>query len=642
MVKDVAHTEYQSVRSREVIFPCEEESRRRFYLRFADERHTWCDLPLAEMGTVKRSDVEAQTAEAGQNKQNIMIPIVPLRYTTPDRDPKQADLLRQNGYIYIFWGEEGSDQLTLWREVQVLESGKFKDINLQYYAGQDARPATARDVDNRLLLPYRLDGRNMQLAIAFADVQWSWAQINAFGGMAEDDFRIADFRGPRPPAMPTQEELGKAAELRDQRLQWVKLHGFADGFPYQAAQGQDAAVDNIANAPDLYALLPERQSNLPVVYLDDPLGIAYRLAGEYQGRWHEMRSTLAELAKQPHFQSATIVTQSLYRQPPEPPVEYRETPRGKRADPGDAQAHRSWSEMQQAKQKLRGNIDRAELERVLGVARRREIRERIAESKQALVDYLGEQHREGAVTLHAASDDYVRLPAEKAGAKNANPHYGCLWDCWEKLIAQLADTPHTLDLALELDQPSDEALAQETEQDPGRRFLAELMSEEQKHEIQRRLLPNENDNEYFRDDAFVASLAISRNTVKFVSGFLSHYTEGLIQKIIQSEKNKIFTLLHRGNLELEDLNRPTVDFYNTKTRKLVKPEGYIFLTQVIDANLTRSGADDIPQNQRSLPVDDGHRARLSYQDEASGAVMAATGGRALQGRLTLGWERLLG
>jgi hypothetical protein len=43
---------------------------------------------------------------------NVLVPVLPRCYTTPERDPAHCDLPRKDGYLYIF--RHGH----LWREIK--------------------------------------------------------------------------------------------------------------------------------------------------------------------------------------------------------------------------------------------------------------------------------------------------------------------------------------------------------------------------------------------------------------------------------------------------------------------------------------------------------------------------------------------
>ncbi len=66
---------------------------------------------------------------------NVLVPVVPMHYTTADKDKSKARLY-PSGYIYIIW------QGKVWREVKIDEKGFFRDIDLNYY--RNAQPATTK------------------------------------------------------------------------------------------------------------------------------------------------------------------------------------------------------------------------------------------------------------------------------------------------------------------------------------------------------------------------------------------------------------------------------------------------------------------------------------------------------------------
>ena len=120
--------------------------------------------------------------------------------------------------------------------------------------------------------------------MCYSEVQWSWARINALGGMAEDDFRLAHSKHDVP--MPQGKEKEGAEERRQKRMQVIPLSGYPDGFPKTERNGHRACVEDASGAPDLYLLSKARHNKIPVAYLDDPLGVA----GGFVQQWADIYS----------------------------------------------------------------------------------------------------------------------------------------------------------------------------------------------------------------------------------------------------------------------------------------------------------------------------------------------------------------
>ena len=187
----VGDTSRKQSRYRELVLPIKRGGRQVALLRLRDEKFTWYDIPLGRIES-RKADEEART-------DTVLVPVVPLVYTTPDLDPSSACVPRAGGWIYIFRGDH------LWRELKVEQYGTFRDVNLREYQGRDERPATG-ERDTRILIPQKVGGQELEVWMAYSEVQWSWARINALGGMSRDDFR---WKRASPPPMP--EDMGVRA-----------------------------------------------------------------------------------------------------------------------------------------------------------------------------------------------------------------------------------------------------------------------------------------------------------------------------------------------------------------------------------------------------------------------------------------------
>src|SRR5690554_2811509 len=95
--------------------------------------------------------------------------------------------LRDNCWIYIF--QNGY----LWRELRTPHGHQtfLLDVNLKRLAGQDQRPATCTGSED-LILAYRVNHENPEYRLIFSEVQLSWSQIQALGGMHPEDPRNSE------------------------------------------------------------------------------------------------------------------------------------------------------------------------------------------------------------------------------------------------------------------------------------------------------------------------------------------------------------------------------------------------------------------------------------------------------------------
>ena len=140
------------------------------------------DAELGGTYKVPLGRVTPRTHDTGSLKENVIVPVVPMIYTTPDHDKYEAISARK-GWIYIF--VDGH----LWRELEIIDRSYMRDVNLTYYQGRDRRPSTC-ERDKRIALPYKIGGKKQEVEMAFSETQWSWDYINSLGGMASDDPRL--------------------------------------------------------------------------------------------------------------------------------------------------------------------------------------------------------------------------------------------------------------------------------------------------------------------------------------------------------------------------------------------------------------------------------------------------------------------
>ncbi|WP_147305063.1 hypothetical protein [Alkalilimnicola ehrlichii] len=405
------------------------------------------------------------------------MPILPLCYTTPERDAKQTALPKADGYLYIF--VEGR----LWRELRSVGRGFYKDVNLAELAGEDEREPTG-EPDARILVPYRIDGEPVTVEMCYAHVQWSWERINSMGGLAEEHI------GDTPPPMPTDEQLAEAEALRALRMRRLDLSGYAERFPERAPDEQCAGVRNITDVVHLHALKWLQRAQIPVVELDDHLGIVTKLAENYQTAWAEMGKLLEDLRNPEHegekanefpfapwFDSALLANRYFFADFPDPELE------GVAERPGQpSDLEREWKKAKEQREEWQSQLSYDDIQLALGVERRKALRERIKETKAALVQYLDTTNPE-LDNLIAAIDDYATLPA---GDPDEQACYAHLFLCVQELVAKLGDHEYSMDLELEVSAPNPVEL---TEQDIGHQLLGKILDPDAGHPLHERLIP---------------------------------------------------------------------------------------------------------------------------------------------------------
>ncbi|RFA24299.1 hypothetical protein CAI21_22215 [Alkalilimnicola ehrlichii] len=565
----VGDTAYAFNNHREVIIPADKGEAYAF-LRLFDTHpdYNWLDIPLSELSARSRRELEEARSEASGQSENIIVPIVPLCYTTPDLDKEKADVPRTNGYIYVF--VDGH----LWRELKVVGRGFYQDVNLRFQAGRDERTATGH-ADNRILVPYRFQGQPRTVEICYADVQWSWSRINALGGMSEADPRLRRRQGEELVPMPSSEQNEQAAAYRKARLQEIDLGGYAEGFPYQVPEDNRAALESAVTAPRLYHLKVHRNSRIPVVYLHDPLGVALGEYGIVTNKIEALKEELQALQSDEDYHAAvtayhTFLDEDLWEKEP-----FAKSIGRAALSPLWALYRGRYAQADRASKMLREageHLSQARLEDILRVEKRQRLREEIRAEKVIYIDFLegrykGESLRDRCpdfVALEEALRDYATLEGEA---------YAQLWFVASDLIAFCSHDPCDLDEGYDLQSNIDRP---EPEDDPGLQYLSQLLDEG--HPIHEMVFPCEaqvdiytadyeppvpersDGSGRFRPGLFAATIAASRkpptglpkwleDTVKlfqkvvgdFMEGFKKHYA-----LTVHEEKLNVFYRLAKA------------------------------------------------------------------------------------------------
>lgn len=301
----VSNVKYSAKGRRELIFAIEKEDKinaKHFFLEIEDDEFEKLSIPIGKLNRTQEKKVRDELTSDGADKDTILVPLVPLTFTTPDLKAEHVDLPKTDGFIYIF--KDGF----LWRELQVKPNGYYQDVNLQEFAGLSVRPPTAREHDNRILVPHKIAGEKCKIEICYSIVQWSWPRINAMGGMNPEDPRIeARAALDIPDFLPTDKQLDYAETLRIARTQEINLDGYSKGFPAQAAKDNQAAINNVNALPQhVYALNMLRESNIAFVNLHDPVGIAISLQMEYLRYKAHLLIIIGNMQADPKLHASTI------------------------------------------------------------------------------------------------------------------------------------------------------------------------------------------------------------------------------------------------------------------------------------------------------------------------------------------------
>ncbi len=437
------------------------DGEQQLYLTVVDDECGKYNIPLGLASSHEKND--------SSDSANILVPIIPAVYTTPDLDPLHAQTPRDGGYIYIYKGDY------LWRELEVLKNGKYKDVNLRTYQGKDQRSATV-EMDTRIIVPYKIGGDDKTITLCYSEIQWSWARINSMGGMDSQDFRINQLK---PPLLAEAYGISKdtAASNRGARMQEVDLSGYHSSFPNSEPDGKKARLENSNSVTaEHYLLQMHNESSIPVVYLHDPMGIAMDNVRDYYDKQSEFMMVVKQCKAQDHFKSAVIAYHTFYNEKlwkNTANIHGRGYSYGDKSD--SAKMFRA-----AAKESDRTLIE----EDILDVTNRKQIRNDLRLLKKIHVEFL--EGKFNGEDLTVSNADFVSINETlKDYAELEGVNYIILWSAVHALIHFLNYDPSTVDASLDLNVNRDKPKYAD---DPGTQYLESLLSPS--HELHAILFPS--------------------------------------------------------------------------------------------------------------------------------------------------------
>lgn len=162
---------------------CQPDTQSNIYIYMVERGGGTYHLPLL----VKPQEewVSRHTSEKKPEIEQVPNLLMPIRLLRLKPDGKTQPL-RPGCWLYIF--QDGY----LWREICLPnEASNFPfqmDVNLSKQAGKNQRPAECVSTFD-FALPYRVNDYCPEYRLAFSEIQWSWSQIQALGGMHPEDPR---------------------------------------------------------------------------------------------------------------------------------------------------------------------------------------------------------------------------------------------------------------------------------------------------------------------------------------------------------------------------------------------------------------------------------------------------------------------
>ncbi|MFV1984105.1 MAG: hypothetical protein ACC657_11245 [Thiohalomonadales bacterium] len=485
----------QKEKHRELILQAQPNSNTAF-LKFIDEQFTWYNIPLGETAITKKNDPT--------KNENILVPVIPLCYTTPDLNPNKADKPREGGYIYIYIGDY------LWRELEVLKNGYYRDINLHKYHGKDIRPSKV-ERDNRILLPFKVKNTENTISMCYSEIQWSWVRINSMGGMDKKDFRIND---KYPPKFANDVGISKkqAAKNRRLRMQEIDVSQFKKGFPPTIANGKKARIESIGNVSSkLYFLKLHRKSDIPAIYLHDSLGIANNINNDLDIVISFLENIVKNISAEKYFKSAILAYHTFFNDDLWEKIEDNSSPIAQNeitdADDNSTDIFATRNSNARNLRKSSKSIDKIHLEKLLKVDLRKKIRKEIRKLKNRYVEFVNGKFNGKEITIK--NNDFISInEVLKDYAELEAPSYGLLWQTFLALIHIMPYDPNVLDRTLDVAINHDKV---NHDNDLGHIYLKSILTPE--HPLHTILFPTK-----IQVNEYLNSYILDRSKIEIVDG----------------------------------------------------------------------------------------------------------------------------
>ena len=180
-----------------------------------------------------------------------------------------------NGYFYLFVNGH------LWREITALKDGLLAEIDLVQNYGRDSRRYASIPFNNcvtpKKTIALNSEGDDLTDAtvnIAYSPIQWSWQYITSLGGLHKNDPRHKAAKKPT-----FCHNLADAKKLLNNRCQEIDL---------------------------------DKAQQEKVVYVQDPIGIAFDLLNKCQVNYLTVQAENTKLTQKKHFDSGVLAYQSLF------------------------------------------------------------------------------------------------------------------------------------------------------------------------------------------------------------------------------------------------------------------------------------------------------------------------------------------
>jgi hypothetical protein len=315
------------------------------------------------------------------------------------------------------------------------------------------------------------------------------------GGMEPDNTKEPRLKNTTP--MPTL-SASETAKNRQERMQDIT----SELGQWLRGEGQD--TENIQSAEnvtsEIFSMLLHKNSKLPVLFLQDPLGVALDNAVAHLQGYDELTALMKTISEKPFYQSAVLAYRLFFD--PKTAFEKQEQRPIPSYDPETAYKRQEYRSMHSTmdwdvgppetetifdKKTIFGKCgdatDKGKLIDLLEVVKRQKLRVKIRELKEVQVDFLQSRHNDQPISR----PDFIDVNTAMAD------YFSCegyrYFESWQSIIgitANLDVDPCAIDGSLLLSTEQDRPVYEE---DRGCRYLETLL--EPSHPLHAMLFPTE-------------------------------------------------------------------------------------------------------------------------------------------------------
>jgi len=554
-----------------------------------------------------------------------------------DAKPKKFTRLNNDNWLYIYVNG------CLWRELQIerhRSATYYKDVNLEHYEeheNQDNRIASGQRV-NRVVLPIKLENKEVTVEVAYSDIQWSWARVQSLGGIAPEGVKRKVWFPDEHPVNP------KGKDLRNDRMQTLPLlKGYANAFSQTV--GDVIPIEEC----NLYEFRLDDGKKFPFIALNNYIQDALDLAQSHQQSWLDMENYIAEISNpnnvdkhplSPWFDSAVLANQYFFVEHPDVLAENLPNtvnqPVACTTDETKAKERKKLEKAKKQREKWKSKLSLEDIQSALGTKERSNLRGEIITRKNYLANFLDESNPNLKYFI-AALDDFITRPPVDENKPDDPFDAACVYELSDAICARLGDYIYSLDLAYETTPPDAKMEASLKENDSGRRLLRKIANVKSQHPLAVRLFPQVassdnsmevthivDDDPKFQNGRYANA---TRRSVHLISSFTQHFYSVATELIDDTTKKGVIGLINESGagFKIEEMEVKLGDIINGKlSDPELEAKGYFILSaEVISTDKKLNRKEAAKYDSGGVAVNDKAYAPINIKDK-NGKLIAST------------------